>query len=279
MNAITAEAELDPITDIEATVNYIRLASVDPQGIAWQGHNVVYGSEIDARMVTIHDARRTFGLGLHRSGFELLRHHGTLGNWQAYSDAGLVREIDYPEVAGALRRCLHAEKVLVVDHKLRTGSLAWEQGPRRFEPVRRVNAAPTSRLAAQQVQRHLDQSEASHRLQRRFAMVRVYRPIGGAAVRLPLAVCDARTIRTDDLFATRPECLGWPDEPRALAFSHSHRWYWYPRHSPQEAILIKVFDSATHTRQLNAAYTAFDNPQHANGTAAGSIEAVALVFW
>jgi hypothetical protein len=162
MNAATAELELDSVTDIDATLNY-RLPNA-------------HAFEIDARTVTIHDARRVYGLGFDRSGFELLRHHGTLGNWQAFSDAALVRDVDYPEMGQAIRARLQASKVLVIDHRLRAGGPAWEEGPRRFEPVRLVHSTPTFRSAAQQVLRHLDGPEAAQRLQRRFAVIHVWRP-------------------------------------------------------------------------------------------------------
>jgi hypothetical protein len=279
MNRVTAELEFDPITDLDAIVNYTRSTAQRSGYFGEAALRGAQGVESDPRNVTIHDARRLWGLGLDRSGFELLRHHGTLGNWQAFSDARLVREIDYPEVARALQTRCHARKVLIIDHRLRAGTMTWEGAPRRFEAVRRVQPAMTFRLAAQQVIRHLNVEEAALRLQRRFAILQVLRPIGGRAADVPFALCDARTIKAEDLFASAPNCSGWPDEPLQIGFHSQHRWYWYPQHAPNEAAIVKIFDSAAPPRAAASTYSAFDNPSGAGTALEASIELRALVFW
>jgi hypothetical protein len=251
---------------------------MDPTGLA-SVHPGPYASVLDAHIVTVHDARRAYGLGFDRSGFELLRHHGTLGNWQAFSDATLVREVDYPEVGRAIQVRLRASKVLVIDHRLRAAGPTWEAAPRRFEPVRRVQPVPTFRFAAQQVLRHLDGAEAAKRLQQRFALVHVWRPIAGRAKRVPLALCDARTIKGEELLAGGSAHLGRPDQSLAIGFSFRHRWYWFPDHSPQEATLVKVFDSSIYGQAVASTYTAFDYVGSQEDAAKGSIESRTLVFW
>jgi hypothetical protein len=92
-------------------------------------------------------------------------------------------------------------------------------------------------------------------------------------------LCDARTIKSGDLVAGETACSGWPEEPLGLGFSPTHRWYWFPQQSPQEATLVKVFDSVTQSRPVISTYTAFDNPGIVGDTAKGMIELRALVFW
>ena len=281
MSAVIAELELDPVTDVEAVVNYTRSTGLRPVNYAYQPPPGTPGNsgEIDARTVTLRDARRTFGLGLDRSGFELIRHRSTLGDWQAFRDAELVKAIDYPEIVDVIRTRTGASKVLIFDHTLRDSSAGSGQRPLR-EPVRRVHADQTFRSAAHRVMRHLPAEEALQRLQRRFAIINLWRPIGGRVLQAPLALCDARTIRAEDLIPSDLIYPDWTGETYAFAFSPRHRWYWFPRQAPHEATLLKIFDSAVNGRASLTAHTAFGDPTSVSGTPARrSIELRALVFW
>jgi hypothetical protein len=60
--------------------------------------------------------------------------------------------------------------------------------------VRRVHDDQTFASAPKRVARHLPKHEAQQRLQRRFAIVNFWRPIGDTVQRTPLAMCDARSI-------------------------------------------------------------------------------------
>jgi hypothetical protein len=116
-------------------------------------------------------------------------------------------------------------------------------------------------------------------LQRRFAIVNVWRPIGAPVLTTPLAVCDARTIDSRDLLASDLVYQDWVGETYAFAFNPRHRWYWYPRQTPTEATLLKIYDSATDVARLTA-HTAFDDPNSPPGAPPRrSIEIRALLFW
>jgi hypothetical protein len=227
-----------------------------------------HSDAVDARTVTIYDARRTFGLGLDRSGFELIRHRSTLGDWSAFSDDALVQAVEYPEVAAALKARTRAKKVSIFDHTLRESS-AGSGSAASDEPLLRVLDDHTAASTRDRIIRHLSAEEAAGRLQRRFAIINFWRPIGGRVLQAPLALCDARTIRPEDL-----------RETYAFAYSPRHRWYWYPQQSPAEATLLKVYDSAIDGRARITAHTAFDDPTGPVGVPPRrSIELRALVFW
>ena len=283
MSALIDDLEIGPVTDIRAIINYRHA-----QGASARTVNYTYEpapgapcdrSEIDARTVTLHNARRCFALDLDRSGFELLRHDSTLGNRHAFSDAALVRAIDYPEVAHALKVRTGASKVLIFDHILRDDAagadrVAW-QGP-----ALGVRADQAFGSVAERVSRHLPLEEAAWRLQRRFAIIHFWRPIGGRVLQSPLAVCDARTIEPEDLLADDPASADGTGETVALAFSPRHRWYWYPNQAPYEAMVCKIFDSATDAHARLTARTAFEDTATASdGSPLRSIELRALTFW
>jgi hypothetical protein len=235
--------------------------------------------EIDARTVTIRSARQQRGLALDVSGFDLLAHRSTLTDWASFQDQQRVSTIDYPEVASAIRRYTRADKVVIFDHTLRDSTAEPGQAQLR-EPVRRVHDDQTLASAPQRVRRHLPPEEAAWRLQRRFAIVNFWRPVGGRVLRTPLAVCDARTIDPADLIPSDLVYPDWTGETYAIAFNPRHRWYWYPHQTPSEATLLKIYDSATDGPARLSAHSAFDDPASAaDAPPRRSIELRSLIFW
>ena len=281
MNAVANEIPVVSSTDIEAVLNYTRNSGVRPVNYTYDPPPGVprNSGEVDSRTVKIHDARQVTGLGLDSSGFELIHHRSTLTAWSAFRDDGLVKSTDYPEVEAALKAHTGADKVVLFDHTLRD-STAEPGRPALREPVRRIHDDQTLRSAPDRVRKHLSAEEAARRLERRFAIINFWRPVGGPVLRTPLAVCDARTIDLDDLLPSDLVYPDWTGETYAVAFNPRHRWYWHPRQLPTEATLIKVYDSATDGRARLSAHTAFDDPTSpADAPPRRSVEIRALVFW
>jgi hypothetical protein len=93
-------------------------------------------------------------------------------------------------------------------------------------------------------------------------------------------MCDARSIALDDLIPSDLKYPDWTGETFAVAYNPRHRWYWHPRQLPQEATLLKVYDSAIDGRARLTAHTAFEDPGTAeDAPPRRSIELRALVFW
>lgn len=281
MNAVVDEFLHEPREDVQAVLNYTRNTGVRPVNYTFDPPPGVprYSGEVDARTVTIHNARQERGLSLDISGFELAPHRSTLVDFAAFQDAEAVKSIDYPEVEATLRRITGADKVILFDHTLRDSTVQIGEAALR-EPVRRVHDDQTLTSAPNRVRRHLSPEEAAWRLERRFAIVNFWRPIGGPVLKTPLAVCDARTLEPADLLPSDLVYRDWVGETYAVAFNPKHRWYWYPRQATTEAILLKIFDSATDGRARLTAHTAFDHPHSPPGAPPRrSIEVRALLFW
>jgi hypothetical protein len=281
MSAVIDESRVGFSTDVEGVLNYTRNTGIRPVNYTFDPPPGVprYSGEVDARTVTIHDARRVTGLGLDVSGFELIRHRSTLTDWVSFRDDQRVKAIDYPQVEAALKAHTGADKVILFDHTLRDSTAEPGRADLR-EPVRRVHDDQTLSSAPNRVHKHLSPEEAARRLERRFAIINFWRPVGGPVLRTPLAVCDARTIAPEDLLPSDLVYPDWTGETYAVAFNPRHRWYWHPRQTPTEATLIKVYDSATDGRARLSAHTAFDDPTSApDAPARRSIEIRALVFW
>jgi hypothetical protein len=144
--------------------------------------------------------------------------------------------------------------------------------------VRRVHNDQTAVSAPRRVRAHLPPDEAEQRLKHRFAIVNLWRPLA-TVERLPLALCDARSIAPQDLV---PSDLVYPDkvgEIYSFLYNPNHRWYWFPRLRPDEALLLKIHDSREDVAQFTA-HTAFEDPTGSReAPARRSIELRALVFW
>jgi hypothetical protein len=281
MSAVIEQAAIGASTDVAAVLNYTRNTGTRPVNYTYDPPPGVPRSsgQIDARTVTIRDARQQRGLALDVSGFDLLAHRSTLSDWASFQDRQRVSTIDYPQVASAIRLYTRADKVVIFDHTLRDSTAEAGQAQLR-EPVRRVHDDQTLASAPQRVRRHLPAEEAAWRLQRRFAIVNFWRPVGGQVLRTPLAVCDARTIDPADLIPSDLVYPDWTGETYAIAFNPRHRWYWYPHQTPSEATLLKIYDSATDGPARLTAHSAFDDPTSAaDAPPRRSIELRSLVFW
>jgi hypothetical protein len=272
---------IDESREVDAVLNYTRNNGVRPVNYTFDPPPGVPRSsgEIDARTVTIHDARRVRGLALDVSGFEMIPHRSSLTDWARFKEAGQVTAVDYPEIEAALRAHTGAAKVVIFDHTLRDSTALPGRAALR-EPVRRVHDDQTLDSAPQRVAKHLPPDEAAWRLQRRFAIVNFWRPVGAPVRQAPLAVCDARSIELSDLLASDLVYPDWTGETYALAFNPRHRWYWYPHQTPTEATLLKIFDSATDGRARLTAHTAFDDPASPpDAPPRRSIEVRSILFW
>jgi hypothetical protein len=111
--------------------------------------------------------------------------------------------------------------------------------------------------------RDLLPDEAEERLQRRHMLINVWRPIV-MVESAPLAVCDASTVKREDLFDS--EVVGGLGDFKRrslwgfnLAYDPAHRWYWVPHMQPWEALVFKLFDSDRDAVQFTA-HSAFEDP-------------------
>jgi hypothetical protein len=280
MNAVVRDHSPRLSSDVKATLNYTVNSGIRPVNHTFDPPPGVprNSGEIDARTVIVRDARHQRGLWLDASGFELVSHRGSLREFHQFQDPAAIGAIEYPEVECALKIITGADKVVIFDHTLRDSTVVLGQ-PALREPVRRVHDDQTLASAPNRVKKHLAPDEAAWRMQRRFAIVNFWRPIGGPVLTTPLAICDARTINSKDLLPSDLVYKDWVGETYAVAFNPKHRWYWYPQQKTTEATLLKIYDSATDVARLTA-HTAFDDPNSPlDAPPRRSIEVRALLFW
>jgi hypothetical protein len=170
-------------------------------------------------------------------------------------------------------------RVHIFDHTTRRrvdGAQDRSDAPR--QPVQRVHIDHTARSGPQRV-RDLLPDEADELLKGRVQVINLWRPIKGPLQDSPLAVCDATTIRADDLV---PSDLVYPHrvgETYSVRYNPAHQWFYVPRMQPDEALLLKCSDTATGVPARFTPHSAFIDPTTpANAPPRESIEVRTLVF-
>ena len=241
-----------------------------PPGVPWRN------TKGDRRPVRVHDARALAPApALDREGFMVATLRTAASDLY---DPAAVREIYYREVERLVREITGAARVLAFDHNVRCAARA-VPGERGIQPpVRFAHNDYTEGSGPQRV-RDLLGEEAPTLLRRRVAVINVWKPIRGPVREAPLAVCDARSIGSDDFVPTDLNYRDRTGEVYSLRFNPAHRWYYYLAMQADEAMLLKCFDSdRAHARFT--AHTAVDDPASPpDAPARESIEVRTLAFF
>lgn len=80
-------------------------------------------------------------------------------------------------------------------------------------------------------------------MQRRFAIINVWRAIAQPIQESPLAVCDAQSIAPTDLVAGDLVYRDHVGETYLVTYNSQHQWFYFPQMHRDEARFIKCFDS------------------------------------
>ena len=254
-------ARLQDLPHIEAQLNYLAPMAERPRNYTFDPPPGVprSNSTHEAHIVPIHDARAVAGdISLDREGFAVLHHDSAV---QDFWDEGELRRVYYPEVQRAIAEATGASKVFIFDHTLRRrvkGAADWSREAPR-QPATRVHVDHTATSGPQRV-RDFFGDEAEELLRGRVQVINLWRPIRGPLRDAPLAVCDAGSVAAGDLV---PQDLVYQHrvgETYGVTYNPSHRWFYVPEMQPDEALLLKCFDSATDGRARFAPHTAFEDP-------------------
>jgi hypothetical protein len=90
---------------------------------------------------------------------------------------------------------------------------------------------------------------------------------------------DGTTLKEGDLVASDLIYPNRRGETYSVTYSPDHRWFYFPEMTPDEAILLKCYDSATDGRTRFGPHTAFVDPTTpADAPPRESIELRTLVF-
>ena len=261
MVAIAEPQAAAALTDgaIEATLDYYLDTGENPYTYTGgQGSlDVRTGGGKDPRQVLLRDGRQEArDFTLDRNGFRFVRHDTKVVD---FFDEAEIRTTYYPEMEALVKAHSGASRVVVFDHTRRTADDAAREAGKLREVVRRVHNDYTEWSGPQRL-RDILPGEADALLQRRFALVQVWRPIRHPVETFPLAICDATSLSFDDMVISERRYPNRVGQTYAITYNPAHRWYWFPRMRREEALVFKVYDSVKEGVARFTAHTAFDDP-------------------
>ena len=274
------ETKIESLPFVKAELNYLAPVAGKPRTYAFDPPPGEPKSTAlpEPHILPIFDGRLVAkGFSLDREGFELVRHPTVVRN---FYDEEEVRRVYYPAVEAFLKATLKADRVVIFDHTVRKrveGSADIRgAGPR--QPATRVHVDQTVTSGANRVREHLP-DEAEELLKGRVQVINLWRPIRGPVQDTPLAMLDGRTVKDGDLVASDLIYPNRRGETYSVKYSSDHRWFYFPEMTPDEAILLKCYDSETDGRTRFGPHTAFVDPNTpADARPRESIELRTLVF-
>jgi hypothetical protein len=245
---------------VTADLNYLAPALDRPRTYTFEPPSGEPRSNIvpEPHSLPIHDVRPiSETVSLDREGFTLVRQNSSVKD---FYDEDEVRSVYYPEAERLIKTATGADRVFIFDHTVRKrvqGAADRDGGLR--QPVARVHVDHTEKSGPQRV-RDLIPDEAEQLLKGRVQIINLWRPIRGPLLDSPLAVCDARTVKPNELVAADlvyPNRIG---ETYSVKYNSDHQWFYVPRMTADEILLLKCFDSKTDGRARFAPHSAFIDP-------------------
>lgn len=272
--------KIEALAFVKADLNYLAPLAERPRTYAYDPPDGGAKTNIipEPHALPIHDARPIAeSVSLDVEGFELVRQKSAVKD---FYDDDEVKRVYYPEAELLLKDITGASRIFIFDHTVRKrieGATGGADGSVR-QPVGRVHVDHTAKSGPQRV-RDLIPEDAEELLKGRVQIINLWRPIRGPLRDSPLAVCDARTVKFDELVPTDlvyPHRIG---ETYSVTYNPEHRWLYVPEMAADEILLLKCFDSKTDGRARFAPHTAFVDPTTpADAPPRESIELRTLVF-
>jgi len=271
-------------SSVQASFNYTKVLDT-PAEIYFYDTEKSQGSHEpgdDPRNVVVHDGwprAKEFDVDIH--GFCLDKLHTKFDDWE---DEEKTSKNFYPEVVEYLKKKTGASRVLVFDHTIRAArnegkKLTQETNTSQRSPVQLVHCDYTAEGGPRRVQQLLP-NEADELLKKRVAFINVWKPIRRVVEERPLAMADVTTTPKDDFQKYFLRYRDRDGENYSLRYSPDHKWYYFPKMTPDDIILLKTFDSADDGTARFVGHSAFIDPTSPpNAPMRESCEIRTIVFY
>ncbi|PVH72728.1 hypothetical protein DL98DRAFT_432673, partial [Cadophora sp. DSE1049] len=107
----------------------------------------------------------------------------------------------------------------------------------------------------------------------------VWRPLKDVIEDFPLAVCDRTTVSNSELIASDHVRQAFVGESFYLRPNDTHKWFYLSKQQPDEALIMKMFDSQESAKAKFCPHASFRMPNGIQGTRPRrTIEAHVMVF-
>jgi hypothetical protein len=211
---------------------------------------------VEEHEVTFHDLRpHLHELGLERNGFLVVDEPSGIAD---YADPAQL-DAYCRATEGLVQRLTGAVRVISFGPILRTNATGTHG---HNQPAFGAHVDYGAKTVADFTRKIVGEEDAARLLAKRHMLINVWRPIV-MVESAPLALCDARTVKREDLFDS--EIVGglggldfslWGFN---LAYASGQKWCWVPHMQPWEAMVFKLFDSDPDAVQFTA-HSAFEDP-------------------
>lgn len=237
---------------------------------------------LDPRTIGIADCRGARDQpSLTREGFQLVAHRSQVTN---FFDPDQISSVYVAEIERLLLDLSAADRVVVNPMGvLRFGESSSQAGKlNNSYPARFIHIDVSDPTAAQFAQRSRPKDLTAQ--VRRFAHYNLWRVLTPPPQDIPLAVCDARSVReidrmiADAVFDTpgQPE---WSFEGLVVHYNAAHRWCYFSNMTIDEVLVFKTNDSDP-SQPHDVPHTAFDDPSCPKQVPTrASIEMRGIAYW
>tara|TARA_A100001037_G_scaffold306814_1_gene356009 strand:+ start:11769 stop:12599 length:831 start_codon:yes stop_codon:yes gene_type:complete len=232
----------------------------------------------DSQLMNIFNGRApAYKFNLDNDGFVLCRHETMVTN---YFNANEVKKEYSKEIHDLVKNITGASFVHVFDHTIRTSDDNQRLKEKAREPVQVVHNDYTESSATKRVIDLLPRAKSSKLLSSRFAVVQVWRPIKGVVRKLPLAICNSRSLSQKDFVVTQLVLPNRKGEFYQVRHNPLHEWFFFPYMTSSEVLLFKGYDSEKDGRARFTAHSAFEDPTSTlNAPERLSIESRTFIFF
>jgi hypothetical protein len=233
----------------------------------------------DVQRVEIEDGwPRASSFSADREGFEIKDFDG---GFTQFDDEAAVKSEFYAQVVDFVTRNTGARRVVVFDHTIRRRlppDLGQQTTVKR-PAVMLVHSDYTPKSGQQRV-RDILPEEADDLLTRRVAFYNVWKSLYDTVEELPLAMCDSQSSIDADMLLMELKYRERTGEIYVMRYSPQHRWFYFPRMTRNQALLLKTYDSETDGRARFMGHTAFEDPTSPpNASQRQSIEIRTMAFF
>ena len=233
----------------------------------------------DSREVRIYDGwKKADQFSVDREGFEILTFPTP---FDEFDQDDAVKDRFYPAVIEWVKKATGAHRVVVFDHTIRKRMPdGFDQQTDVQRPaVQLAHCDYTVKSGPQRV-RDILPREADGLLRRRVVFFNVWKPLYRTVEELPLAMCDVSSCTQEDMLIMDLRYRDRAGEIYVMRYSPSHRWYYFPAMGPDNALLLKTYDSETEGKARFMGHTAFEDPNTPlNAMKRESIEIRTMAFF
>jgi hypothetical protein len=252
--------------DTHAGFNYTRDTGVQPEIYFYDAPPGAQARPPgdDPHQMAVHDGRsRAASFSLDTEGFALREIESSFERWD---DDAAIRDSFYDQVVAFVKRSVGAQRVIVFDHTIRTKLNAAQQTAEHTTtqraPVMLAHCDYTPLSGPLRV-RQLLGAEGDELLKRRVAFYNFWMPLRRPVEEKPLAMCDVTSTQADDFLTLKMNYRDRIGEIYVLRHATKHHWWYFPRMTPGQVVLMKTYESETDGRARFVGHSAFDHPDTA----------------